>query len=53
MRIGTTTFGFRYSFMDPANSPKLADVIRQTREAGVERLQVCENTRPLDMSKAD
>ena len=53
MRIGTTTFGFRYSFMDPANSPQLAEVIRQAREAGVERLQVCENTRPLEMSKGE
>jgi 3-oxoisoapionate decarboxylase len=53
MKIGTTTFGFRYSFMDPANSPKLAEVIRQAREAGVERLQVCENTRPLEMSQAE
>jgi 3-oxoisoapionate decarboxylase len=53
MKIGTTTFGFRYSFMDPANSPRLAEVVRQVREAGVERLQVCENTRPLEMSKAE
>ena len=53
MKIGTTTFGFRYSFMDPTNSPKLAEVVRQARDAGVERLQVCENTRPLDMSRAE
>jgi sugar phosphate isomerase/epimerase len=53
MKIGTTTFGFRYSFMDPANSPKLAEVVREVREAGVERLQVCENTRPLEMPKAE
>ena len=53
MKIGTTTFGFRYSFMDPATSPKLSQVIRQAREAGVERLQVCENVRPLEISKAD
>ena len=53
MKIGTTTFGFRYSFMDPANSPRLAEVVRQAREAGVERLQVCENTRPLEISKAE
>ena len=32
MKIGTTTFGFRYSFMDPANSPKLAEVIRQAKK---------------------
>lgn len=53
MKIGTTTFGFRYSFMDPRISPKLAEVIRQCREAGVERLQVCENVRPLAIPKAE
>ena len=53
MKIGTTTFGFRYSFMDPAHSPPLAEVVRQVRDAGIERLQVCENTRPLEMSKAE
>jgi len=53
MKIGTTTFGFRYSLMDAANSPKLSQVIRLAREAGVERLQVCENARPLELSKAD
>jgi sugar phosphate isomerase/epimerase len=29
------------------------EVIREAREAGVERLQVCENTRPLEFSKSD
>jgi sugar phosphate isomerase/epimerase len=53
MKIGTTTFGFRYSFLDPANSPTLAEIIRQTRLAGVERLQVCENVRPLEISKTE
>jgi sugar phosphate isomerase/epimerase len=53
MKIGTTTFGFRYSFMDPTHSPKLAEVVRQARDAGIERLQVCENTRPLEMSRVE
>ncbi len=53
MKIGTTTFGFRYSFLDRANSMKLAEVIRQVRAAGVERLQVCENVHPLEISKSD
>ncbi len=52
MKIGTTSFGFRYAFLDAANSPTLAEMIRQAREAGVERLQLCENTRPLEVSKA-
>jgi sugar phosphate isomerase/epimerase len=28
-------------------------MIRQARDAGVERLQICENTRPLEISKAE
>jgi len=39
--------------MDPEKSPKLSQVIHQARQAGAERLQVCENARPLEMSKAD
>jgi len=53
MKIGTTSFGFRYAFLDPANSPTLAQMIRQAREAGVERVQICENVRPLDCSKQE
>lgn len=53
MKIGTTSFGFRYAFLDPAQSPTLAETVRQAREAGAERLQICENTRPLEVSKAE
>lgn len=53
MKIGTTSFGFRYAFLDPKNSPSLAEMIRQARDAGVERLQICENTRPLENSATD
>jgi len=53
VKIGTTSFGFRYAFLDPAKSPTLAEMIRQAREAGVERLQICENTRPLEFSRRD
>lgn len=52
MKIGTTSFGFRYAFLDAANSPTLAEMIRQARAAGVERLQICENVRPLEVSKS-
>ena len=52
MKIGTTTFGFRYSFLDAATSPPLADMIRQAAEMGIERLQICENVRPLEVPAA-
>ena len=51
-KIGTTTFGFRYSFLDPNCSPPLTEVIRHARKAGVERIQICENTRPLELSRS-
>lgn len=53
MKIGTTSFGFRYAFLDPSNSPTLGEMIQQARAAGVERLQVCENVRPLEVSKRE
>jgi sugar phosphate isomerase/epimerase len=52
MKIGTTSFGFRYSFLEPARSPTLMEMIRQARDAGVERLQICENARPLEIPAA-
>jgi 3-oxoisoapionate decarboxylase len=53
MKIGITSFVFRYSFMDSANSARLREIICRARQAGVERLQVCENAQPLEMSKAE
>ena len=52
MKIGTTTFGFRYAFLDPASSPRLTKMIQQSAEAGIERIQICENVRPLEVSKS-
>lgn len=53
MKIGITTFVFRYSFMDRGNSARLREIVCRARQAGVERLQVCENARPLEMSKTE
>ena len=49
MKLGTTTFGFRYYFLSP--SPSLVEVIRQAAAMGIERLQICENARPLEISR--
>jgi sugar phosphate isomerase/epimerase len=49
MKIGTTSFGFRYAYLDSTKAPLLSDMIRQAHAAGIECLQVCENTRPLDI----
>lgn len=53
MKIGTTSFGFRYAFLDPTRSPSLRLMIRQAHAAGIERLQICENTRPLEISRQE
>jgi hypothetical protein len=50
--IGTTSYGFRYLLMDTADEPPLVSLVRQTREAGLDALQLCENARPLDVSAA-
>lgn len=49
MKIGATTFAFRYLLRDPKQAPPLESIVTQARESGLERLQVCENARPLDM----
>jgi sugar phosphate isomerase/epimerase len=50
MKIGTTTFAFRYLFLDPARAPSLQSVVEQARGYGLEVMQVCENARPIELS---
>ena len=45
--IGTTSYGFRYQLLDEREAPPLSALVRQTRAAGLEALQICENARPL------
>jgi sugar phosphate isomerase/epimerase len=45
--IGTTSYGYRYQLLDERESPPLPALVRQTRAAGLEALQICENARPL------
>jgi 3-oxoisoapionate decarboxylase len=47
MKTGTTTYGFRYALLDAARAPSLPALLDQARALGLERLQVCENARPL------
>jgi sugar phosphate isomerase/epimerase len=48
--VGTTSYGFRYLLLDERRAPPLADILRQTRDLGLEALQICENARPLALS---
>ena len=47
MRAGTTSSGFRYQLLDPAQSPPLAVIVAEAAGLGLARFQVCENARPL------
>lgn len=49
MRIGTTSFGFRYQLLDPNYAPALTHLVDQAAELGLDALQICENARPLDL----
>ncbi|MPY86767.1 MAG: TIM barrel protein [Luteitalea sp.] len=51
--IGTTSYGFRYLLSDARRAPPLSTVVRQTRDAGLDALQICENAHPLAMSVAE
>jgi sugar phosphate isomerase/epimerase len=48
--IGATSYVFRYLLADAARAPRMADFLAIARDAGLERLQVCENARPLEVS---
>jgi sugar phosphate isomerase/epimerase len=50
MRIGTTSFGFRYQLIDPEHAPELARLVDQAAGLGLDVLQICENARPLDLA---
>jgi sugar phosphate isomerase/epimerase len=45
--IGTTSYGYRYQLLDEREAPPLPALLRQTRAAGLDALQICENARPL------
>lgn len=53
MKIGTTSYAFRYALQDPRGAPSLIELIERTRSVGLEALQVCENARPLELSAED
>jgi sugar phosphate isomerase/epimerase len=37
---------------DAANAPRLPDLLRLARTAGLDRLQICENARPLELGRS-
>jgi sugar phosphate isomerase/epimerase len=53
MRIGTTSFGFRYQLLDRALAPPLSALVEGAHALGLEVLQICENARPLGVSEAE
>ena len=49
MKTGATTYVFRYILSRTQSAPGLPDLLDRARSAGLERLQICENARPLDV----
>ncbi|HSB17024.1 MAG TPA: TIM barrel protein [Bryobacteraceae bacterium] len=50
VKIGTTSYGFRYLLHDERRAPSLVSIVESARGYGLDCLQVCENARPLDLS---
>ena len=53
IKIGASSYVFRYLLGDPARAPRMWDFLAIARNAGLERLQICENSRPLELSCAE
>jgi sugar phosphate isomerase/epimerase len=49
--IGTTSYGFRYQLLDERRAPPLTSLVQQAAAAGLQALQICENARPLAVSR--
>ena len=47
MKTGATTYVFRYALGRAQSAPGLPDLLVKAKSAGLERLQICENARPL------
>lgn len=50
VKIGTTSYGFRYLLLDEQRAPSLVSIVESARGFGLDCLQVCEDARPLDLS---
>ena len=47
--VGATTYVFRYLIADASRAPGPHKLLEMAHAAGLERLQICENARPLDI----
>ncbi len=53
MKLGVTSFGFRYLLLDELRAPSLANVVKRARALGFDALQICENARPMALGEAE
>jgi 3-oxoisoapionate decarboxylase len=53
MKIGATSFAFRYLLMDRDRAPRLESIAEQAHQLGLGRLQICENAKPLDLPPSE
>lgn len=47
--IGATSYVYRYLLSDVHTAPSMRELIRMARAAGLDRFQICENARPLEL----
>lgn len=52
IKTGATTYVFRYELSAAESAPRVADLLGKARSVGLERLQICENARPLAIDVA-
>jgi sugar phosphate isomerase/epimerase len=53
IKIGATSYVFRYLLSDPSMAPQLDGLLHLAREAGLDSFQVCENAWPLSASPSE
>jgi sugar phosphate isomerase/epimerase len=52
MKLGITSYAFRYLLQDKASAPPLEKIIEATAVHGLDRLQICENAQPARLTAA-
>ncbi len=53
MKLGITSYAFRYLLQDPKSAPSLRKIVEMTRSNGLDRLQICENAQPTKLPLGD
>ena len=52
MKLGTTTFGFRFLLLDPARAPSPPIVLNKARSYGLATLRIRETAPPMELDES-